>query len=223
MSLSFIGSMAKLAPEKITLGLRELTQDVPEEVEVTYLVEWKDDSVVSSYGICLIASVFWRRDSLSAAIVLRPNLDISAVQAVFKKIDGSEFPFEADSLSLWDIDAKQVIDALCVDAPFDGVFALVDRVCKGMLDGGDDGADFSRYSIPKVGQSVYNLFFPVISESQETAVREAKIKFINGSFSKDETVNALVNAGYDSGVAFRRVNVWKDLEVIMGSCMWRSK
>jgi hypothetical protein len=223
MSLAFIGSMAKLTPEKITPGLRELTRDVPEEVKVTYLVQWEGGSggsVVSNYGLRLTVPAFGRRDSLSATIVLPPNLDVSAVQAVFKKADGSEFPFASDSLSLWDIDAKQVIDALCVDAPFDGVFALVDRVCKGMLDGGVDGADLSRYSITKVGQSVYNSFFPVRKGSQEIAAKEAKLKFIGGSISREETVNVLVNAGYDFGVASRLINVWKDLKFIDGSRMW---
>jgi hypothetical protein len=213
--------MANLTPDKITPGLRELTRDVPKEVSVTYLVQWKGGSggnVVSCYGIRLIVPAFGRRDSLSATIVLPPNLDVSAVQAVFKKADGSDFSFNADLVSYHNIDAKQLIDALCVDAPFDGVFALVDRVCKGMLDGGDSGADLSRDGITKVSQSVYSYFFPVIQESRE---RIAYSKYVAGSASRGDTVVALVAAGYDLGVASRRVSIWEGLKDARDSLRWQ--
>jgi hypothetical protein len=155
---------------------------------------------------------------LSATIVLRPNLDVSAVQAVFKKADGSDFPFDVDLVSYHNIDAKQLVDALCVDAPFDGVFALVDRVCKGMLDGGDGGADLSRDGITKVSQSVYNSLFPVIQESQE---RIAYSKYVNGLVSTNDTVQALVAAGYDLSVSLRRVSIWEGLKAARNSLRWQ--
>jgi hypothetical protein len=213
----FIISMEKLKPEEVTPGLAELAEDVPKEVEVLLLAQWVGVDVVSCYGVRLTAPAFGQRDSMEAIVVLRPNLDVDDVQAVFSRADGFQFPFKADSVAYHEIDAKKLIGALCVDAPFDGVFALVDRICKGMLDGGDDGAELSRLGIRKVSQSVVNYFLPAIRES---VVHDARCGYVTGSLPKDVAVQELILAGYDFGAASRLVKAWKDLKSARERIRW---
>jgi hypothetical protein len=213
--------MSKLKSWQVPPGLAELVRDVPQEVNVSLLAQWEGGTggdVASGYGVRLSAPAFGRRDSFSATVVLRPNLDVSSVQAIFRSRGGREFPFDADLLAYHDIDAKQVIDALCVDAPYDGVFALVDRICRGMLDGGVDGLELSRDGIKKVPQSVVRSFFPVIQRSR---AQEAKRGYVVGSVSRRVAVQELIRAGYDSDVASRLVRTWEGLRLAREELRWK--
>jgi hypothetical protein len=206
-------SSAKLFGDQVPQQLYDLTQDVPLDVaDVLYLVTWKDGtggSVVSGYGIRLKVSTSGSRDSLSAVLYLTPSFGVDALKATFKKSDGTNFPFSADLVANHDIDAKRVVDALCVDAPFEGVFALVDRVCRGMLDGGVDGADVALNGIRKVPDDIVGAFIRGV-DKKSFCISSVKDRFLSGKINAPESVNELVFSSIDREEADRVVQGWLD-------------
>jgi hypothetical protein len=210
--------MRELKPGKAPAGLKELIRDVPKEVKVLLSAEGGVLSEVSKYLVGLEVPAFGQRDYLLASVLMEPNFDVSAVDGRFKRSDGFDFPFKVDLVSHHDIDAKQLIDVLCMDVPFDIVFAMADRACRGMLDGGDDGSKISLEGTRKVSQSVVDFYFPAVNK---TGLLKARYGFIAGGVSRDDTVNELVAAGYDAGRASRAVTIWEVLKSARENLKWK--